>query len=254
MIDEQQGLAHEPRCPHCQSPLRGLAVFCGQCGQPVVVKSPEPHVDIFERIRPSLLYYFLTLLLLLIYKVTESFPEGFEGMIWITVIDVSLVIIFWWHFSESLGRLLFTRLNMFVLGKVIIGAMAAAFFVTIIADWVNISITDDEFYSPYLFDDTPYPLAFSILFICVQPAIFEEVAFRGFVFNNLHQVTSTTGAIYITSFLFGIMHLSYISLIWLVPLGIISAILRTKYNTLWYGMVAHFTYNLIITLIEFQLL
>ena len=136
---------------------------------------------------------------------------------------------------------------------VFVGATLAAVLVSMVAGWINVSINSDEFYDTYLFQDTAFPLVISILFICVQPAIFEEVAFRGFLFNNLQHVASTTGAVYVTSFMFGIMHLSYISLIWLVPLGIISALMRTRFNTLWYGMIAHFTYNLTIVLIDFQI-
>ena len=47
------------------------------------------------------------------------------------------------------------------------------------------------------------------------------------------------------------IHLSIISLLWLVPLGLVLGFLRGKYNTLWYGMVAHFTYNFAITIFEF---
>ncbi|HYF70621.1 MAG TPA: CPBP family intramembrane glutamic endopeptidase [Ohtaekwangia sp.] len=86
---------------------------------------------------------------------------------------------------------------------------------------------------------------------CILPAVFEEVAFRGFMFTNLQAVTNTKSVIYITAFLFGVIHLSFISLLWLIPIGIVFAVLRARYNTLWYGVVGHFTYNFTITLIEF---
>jgi uncharacterized protein len=240
-------------CPQCQLPVAAQAKFCGHCGHMLVYKPNQDTSDIFEAILPTLLYYFITLMLLLVYKFTEAFPEGFEGMLFLTIIDVSLVIAFWIHAWNNVKPLWSLHgLRIWVVFQVILVAMATGFFVTVVADWLNLSISDDEFYSPYLFEDTAMPLVFSIVFICVQPAIFEEVAFRGFLFNNLLDVTSKSGAIYITSFLFGIIHLAVISLIWLIPLGIISAMLRTKFKTLWYGVIAHFIYNLTITLIEFN--
>jgi uncharacterized protein len=134
----------------------------------------------------------------------------------------------------------------------IIGAILGSFVVTWVANMINVSINDDVFYDTYLFEDTPFPLLFSVLFIAVQPAIFEEVAFRGFIFNGIKKVTNASGAIYTSAFLFGIMHLQIISLLWLIPIGLVFALLRNKYNTLWYGVVGHFTYNLCITLNEFM--
>jgi membrane protease YdiL (CAAX protease family) len=90
------------------------------------------------------------------------------------------------------------------------------------------------------------------LFIAVQPAIFEEITFRGFLFNNLKQVSGGPSAVYITGFVFGMMHLALISLLWLVPIGLAFGYLRNKYNTLWYGVIGHFTYNFIIVMNDFE--
>jgi membrane protease YdiL (CAAX protease family) len=71
------------------------------------------------------------------------------------------------------------------------------------------------------------------------------------MFNNISHITTARSAIYITGFVFGIIHLAIISLLWLVPIGLIFAWLRWRYNTLWYGIIGHFVYNLCITMIEY---
>lgn len=43
-----------------------------------------------------------------------------------------------------------------------------------------------------------------------------------------------------------------ICMLWLVPGGLIFAFMRMKYNTLWYGIVGHFTYNFVITVLDFS--
>jgi uncharacterized protein len=241
-------------CLHCQNPVQSNDRFCGKCGKQLFeLSQPLPVVeDVFAILTPSLLYYGITLLILSAFKLTPLFPEGFEGMLWISVIDLFLVLAFWGYYFEELKPLysisnLKVKLVLLTMGGAIVGSV----LVSVVADFINISLSDDVFYDTYLFGDTAYPLSFAILFIAVYPAIFEEVAFRGFMFNNIKQVTSVKSVVYITSFVFGIIHLSIISMMWLVPIGLVFAWLRMKYNTLWYGMIGHFTYNLCITLMEY---
>lgn len=188
----------------------------------------------------------------MVYKFTPAFPYGFEGQVVISLIDIVILIAFALHARHDLAPLFsVSQLRFRLVVLTIAGALAGSLVIAALAKFINVSISDDVFYDPYLFQDTQYPLLISILFICVQPAIFEELAFRGFLFGNLQRVTSPLGALYISGFLFGLMHLSYISMIWLVPIGLAFAYLRLRYNTLWYGMIGHFFYNLGITLIEY---
>lgn len=240
-------------CPHCGSPVGDADTFCGQCGKELsAIATPIVREDVFITLTPALLFYLVTLILLMVYKFTSSFPDGFEGQLAVSIIDVLIVIgfsIYGWQ--EVVPLLSLKRIKPGVLLLTILGALAGSVVISVLARLINISISDDVFYNPYLFQDTSSPLLISIVFICVQPAIFEELAFRGFLFNNLQKVTSTSGAIYITGFVFGLMHLSFISMIWLVPIGLAFAFLRLRYHTLWYGIIGHFTYNLGITLLEF---
>ena len=203
-------------------------------------------------IKPTLIYYFATLILLAIYKLTGLFPDGIEGLIIVSVIDISIVIVFWVYFFQDLMPLFsLRRLDIKLILVTVIGAVMGALAVYYVADIINVSLFDDIYYNTYLFEDTNQPFVWAIVLMCVQPAIFEEVVFRGFMFTNLQVLSSPKGAIYISAILFGVMHLSFISLLWLIPLGIVFAMLRLKYKTLWYGILAHFTYNFTITTIDF---
>jgi uncharacterized protein len=242
-----------PCCTKCGQALQQEERFCGYCGHETEVQEELVRDDAFEVIKPTLLYYFVTLILLSIYKLTEIFPDGLEGQIAISVIDIAIVIVFWVYFLRDLKPLFsLRRVNLKILFLIASGAVVAALIVSTVADVINISLFDDVYYSPYLFDDTANPFAWAVVMTCISPAIFEEVAFRGFMFTNLQVLSSPQGAVYISAILFGIMHLSFISLLWLIPLGIVFAMLRLKYNTLWYGIIGHFVYNFTITLIEFN--
>jgi membrane protease YdiL (CAAX protease family) len=86
--------------------------------------------------------------------------------------------------------------------------------------------------------------------IALLPAVFEEIAFRGVMYNYCNNFLDEQLAVVITAFLFAIMHLSLISLIWLIPFGIFIGMLRHKYNTIWYGIIFHFTFNLTACIID----
>jgi membrane protease YdiL (CAAX protease family) len=242
------------QCPRCSGVIADTDRFCGHCGKEIlaVLEGRPLEHDVLKTLTPTLVYYFVTLVLLATYKLTDVFPQGFEGMAIISGIDIFFVIIFSAFYFRELKPLFSLKgLSMSVLSLTIAGATIAAILVTGLASIIQVSIQDDVFYSTYLFEDTSNPFLWAVLFICVQPAIFEEVTFRGFLYTNLQTVTSARSAIYITAFIFGIIHLAVISMLWLVPLGLIFAFMRMKYHTLWYGVVGHFVYNFVITLIDF---
>jgi uncharacterized protein len=251
-VDSTEAAIIQPTCSRCGNVVREHDTFCGSCGSEVKMAVKAERVDVFESLSVTLLYYFITIILLIIYKLTPAFEDGFNGMVLISVIDIGIVIAFWIYCARDLAPLFsLSKIKGNILGLTILGAIAGAFVISFIGSLIDLSINDDVFYDVYMFEDTSSPLLFAILFICVQPAIFEEVAFRGFMFSNLQRVATPTSAIYITAFLFGIMHLAIISLLWLIPIGLVFAFLRVKFNTLWYGIIGHFVYNATITLIEF---
>jgi uncharacterized protein len=223
--------------------------FCGNCGKEVL-SMDSPHQDSFEYLKPALAYYSLTLLLLSIYKFTNSFPEGFEGLIYVTVMDIIIMLPFFVYYRDGLIKALFkVRVKVLVMTCVLLGALTCAVVVSYVANFINESLFD-VIYAPYVFEETNSPFLWMVLFTCVMPSIFEELTFRGFLFDSLKEVTTEHGAMYITSFVFGVIHLSFIGLIWLVPLGLAFAWLRMKYKTLWYGIAGHFAYNFFVSVGE----
>jgi len=86
--------------------------------------------------------------------------------------------------------------------------------------------------------------ALLIFFTAVTPAIFEELGFRGYLMQNLLKISDTHQAIYVTAFLFAIIHLQIIGLVWLLPLAVFLGYIRVKEGTLWYGIFIHFAFNL----------
>jgi len=116
---------------------------------------------------------------------------------------------------------------------------------------MNENIFDEEYYYYYAFINTSYPKIFMLLVIAVQPAIFEELAFRGIITSQLKKITDARQTIFITAFVFAIIHLSFLSLIWLLPFAVLLGYIRERENTIWYGVLMHFSFNAIACLFEF---
>lgn len=140
-----------------------------------------------------------------------------------------------------------------VLKKVLLYSLAAvigSIAINYITTLINISLFDSDLRFYPLFSSSEYPVAYMIALIAVYPALFEEMAFRGFMFNSVKNLAGGTNAVIVTSLLFAIVHFAFLSLFWLIPFALITARLRNKYNTLWYGMAIHFAFNLTACIIE----
>ena len=95
----------------------------------------------------------------------------------------------------------------------------------------------------YLYTDTAYPYFFAVLSIALVPAVFEELLFRGVLISQLVKLINRSGAIWVSAFTFAILHLSIVSLLWLLPAGLITGWMRFYTRQLWPGMLFHFIYN-----------
>lgn len=238
-------------CVGCGGVIEPDDRFCGSCGTSLLADTPKPSSDAFTLLTPSLVYYFVTLTLLAAYKLTDIFDGGFESFVGVTIADTLIVVVFWIVARKDVAPLFsFKGVRISIVLLTMAGAILGCLAVSVTANFINVSLFESTFSDSWLFEGTSAPLLYAVIFTCVQPAIFEEVAFRGFLFNNIQQVTTAASTVYITAFVFGIIHLAVISMIWLVPLGLVFGMLRARYNTIWYGIIGHFTYNLGFVLLE----
>jgi membrane protease YdiL (CAAX protease family) len=93
---------------------------------------------------------------------------------------------------------------------------------------------------------------FNILMMAVLPAIGEELLFRGLLqrlfgewFKNIH------AAIFITAFIFGVVHLQFYGLLPRMILGVIFGYLFYWTGSLWVPVFAHFLNNAAVVVVSF---
>ncbi len=164
----------------------------------------------------------------------------------------------WWGFTLFFAVLERKALLPSLTSKVRLRQMAVLLFISI---WSAIGVRYLAIFltlfhldlkeATYVFWQSDYPILFSVLFICLFPAIFEELGFRGIVLGSLLKSVKPRTAIFISSLLFALIHFNIIALIWLIPLGMLFAYFRYKYDSIWYCILGHFAYNL--TVISFEI-
>lgn len=177
---------------------------------------------------------------------------GYTQALLTDVFFAGIVVIFYLFNPGPINKLLkFNRPRKDLLLKIVLIAPLIAVLVSLTADLLNQSIFDRSQAAYYeVFIDSPAPLILSIISIGLFPAVFEELAFRGILFNELIKITSIKSAIIISAILFTIVHLSLISALWIFPIGLLFGYFRAKHKTLWYGIAGHFVYNSSIVLFE----
>jgi membrane protease YdiL (CAAX protease family) len=90
----------------------------------------------------------------------------------------------------------------------------------------------------------------ALVSICVIPAVFEEIAFRGVILEAMGAFLSRGEAVIVSALLFAILHLSVPSIPHLAVMGLILAMLRLWSGSLLPGMLLHFAHNLLVILSE----
>ena len=90
-----------------------------------------------------------------------------------------------------------------------------------------------------------YWLVFNIIAMAVLPAIFEELIFRGIIFNGLKPYGKKKAVIY-SALLFSLMHASISQTIYPILAGCVFALIVYKTDNILYSMIIHFCNNLIV--------
>ena len=99
--------------------------------------------------------------------------------------------------------------------------------------------------------DTPIKFIIATILMAVFPAVFEELVFRGIIFNGLREKLSPAKAIVLCTILFTIMHMSIYKTVYQVVLGAMLSIIIYYTGSIVYSMIFHFVNNFIIVLINY---
>lgn len=94
-----------------------------------------------------------------------------------------------------------------------------------------------------------YRFLIAIVFICVLPAIFEEIFFRGLIQNSLSKKYGDIKALVIASIMFALVHITPSAIFPIFLLSLMLGFVFIKTMNLIYPIILHFMNNLICVLI-----
>ncbi|MGB0526008.1 MAG: lysostaphin resistance A-like protein [Flammeovirgaceae bacterium] len=199
-----------------------------------------------------ILYYGVCLIILVGFQFGNFLPNTYQTFIGINLtltLYTSIYVAYYWKQLHPLLHI--STVKWKPLLSMVILVLLVGLLVYFLPHWNNTFTyhTNDQLI--LVFWDSNFPRLYSLLFLCIQPALFEELAFRGFLFNHLIERFSVPVSIFLSAFLFASLHLSVFLLLWLLPIGMLFAYFRHKYNSLWYSITGHFCYNFTIIFLDF---
>lgn len=234
----------EPTCFECDAPVKDQQRFCQNCGS--YLGAEVVAINIFNNsdLRRVFIFYFLYLFICLVIKHSSWF-NSYDELFWVELILAGITLRFTWlNWSQIKPVLKFNNFRWSVLSGVIVVAALGSLLVTFSVRELNVSFFHSEFSYYEAYKMYRSPVMVMIYSIALLPALFEELAFRGVMFNYCANFLDERLVVALTAFLFAIMHLNLMSLVWLIPFAFYIGNLRRRYNTLWYGIVFHFVFNL----------
>jgi membrane protease YdiL (CAAX protease family) len=256
-------VAGDPPCRICRQPITPGARFCRSCGadqQPLLAIQAErrelhrERAD-WRRIKGVVVFYAIYLASVL----PVAWQRGGDvvaALLVASVVDALVILAYWRWSGASLGAAL--RLDRRVLAWCALAPLVLLLVLPI--DYAYHQVLRDFFgvhrdFGTSLvapFTSAGYGLGAELFCIALMPGVWEELAFRGLILGQLQRSVGAREAIVLSALLFGVIHLAWLSLPYLVGLGVLLAALRQRSGSLLPGMVLHAAHNGVIVLLVTQ--
>lgn len=99
-------------------------------------------------------------------------------------------------------------------------------------------------------NNTIYWFIINVVLLAIVPAFFEELIFRGMIFNGLRK-SGFWFASLISALMFTLVHMSIHQMIFPFIMGVVFALILEKTGSLFYTIITHFCNNFIVLLITY---
>jgi len=247
-----------PDCGQCGAKLRADARFCARCGTRLPFAAQEipgharaeafteeatPAVDRRQQLRVVGWLYGLMLMISLCFGFAWNIEPMGDFLTAESVVFAILVLAFAVYYRSEIVPLLHPAAFNLDAGRKLAIATAIQFVllgtVFYLMEKTGIPferVTDEMQRHDYT--------AWQLLVLCsLMPAVFEEIAFRGIIFDRLKQVLGEKEAWLVTAALFSVLHLSPVIFPTHFAMGLIFGWLRMRTGSLIPGMILHAAWN-----------
>jgi len=246
-------------CRACGRRIRFAIRYCPSCG---AYQNPQKDQKLRRRrtegrwklVKSCIIFYIVYLATIVpLFWLPDEMAA--TGMIVVSLVDVAVILVYWRMSGIALRPLL--GLDEKVLRYSAIGVAGLALLLPLniiyhraLLRWFDIDPTEFNLVEPFSLGG--YGPWVVVLVVCVMPAIWEEVAFRGLIQGQLGKAVGRREALLMTAVLFTIIHLSALSAPYLLLLGITLGVLRQRSGSLIPGIALHFVHNLVVVIIEYH--
>jgi membrane protease YdiL (CAAX protease family)/ribosomal protein S27AE len=249
LITDPGEYSNKKTCTQCGSFIADHSRFCNHCGTAQYTAAQVVFQEKWTLIKQAAFFYSLDIVVCCL-----ALFDAFRGLSWLIIFDgvmaFTAVAFFAYNWKDNKEVLKWKSFSWQKLAAYAAIAMSASLLVHYSVGWLNVTIYSKEVSYYNFFEQYGYGKILLISFTAVFPALFEELGYRGYLLQTLLKATDTQQAIYISAFLFAIIHLSFISLFWLIPFALFLGYTRVRENTIWYGVFFHFCFNLTACLME----
>lgn len=239
-------------CRECGAAWAEGASVCTRCGTPRVEARAAPvGLSTTAGLASSLALFFVLLVTVLAPLVIES-DDLFDMLDKLLLVDTVIVAIWAIIHRHDLAAPLRNVGEWRYWGLAL-----AAVPVTLGIAYANLWLATDvlggfDIDLAALYLGAGYSLPMVLLLCAVQPAVVEEIAFRGIMFERLQTIVDPKAAIIMVAIGFMTLHLSFLSAIFLVALGLITGWLRWKSGSLYPAMLVHLLHNGVVALLSYS--
>lgn len=237
-------------CRECGAALGPDVGACVRCGTvPGPVEPPRPADGSIGRgVASALALYFVLLLTLLVPLVVK--PTDVLALLdKILIVDTVVVLIWALVHRDDIGPLL-RRVGTASDWGLTLLAVPVTVTVALANVWLAtevLGVPDVDLFQIYF--DAGYSLPLVLVLMAVQPAVVEELAFRGIVMERLSALVEPKVALVIAAVLFASLHLAFLSIVFLIVLGLIAGWLRLRSGSLYPAIALHLLHNTCVILL-----
>ena len=188
-------------CPICFEPdLEESCQKCNFSGMPIQgVPAYNYQVKIVLHI---INFYALSFGFISVYQLTGWFAHNYKTLIFLDICWGAFILAYTYLNRQKLKVILLNgSLQLRPLAILMLISIWAGIAVHYFTAWLEEGTVSQV---TYIFWETSHPEILSVIFICLYPAIFEELAFRGILLGNLCIISSKWVAIILSSILFAL--------------------------------------------------
>lgn len=242
-------------CSSCYKVIRKDAKYCPHCGDYQDYLNKEKSrlrsEKRWEIIKNIIIFYviYLASVVPLLWLEDDQVPVG---VIVISILD-AFIVLFYWNISRySIFSLL--HINRQTISYIFMGILVLVplIFINVVYHGALIrffGVNAQELKDPFI--TAGYGFGLIVVFECLMPAVWEEIAFRGLIQGKLNEVIRPTEAIFLTAILFAIIHVDVFSWFYLFLFGVVLGFMRLRSKSLWPCVVSHFLHNLVVLYMEY---